>query len=74
MFLLIAVWGLATPLGAAPDEPTQFVKAAAVARGQLVGSLELGEPKAVVVVKVPEVFSSMLHVPACYDGRSDTPA
>lgn len=35
--LLGILWALATPVGASPDEPAHLVKAASVARGQLIG-------------------------------------
>ena len=35
--LMTALWSLATPIGAAPDEPAHFIKAASVARGQWIG-------------------------------------
>jgi len=35
---LMVCWALATPLFGVPDEPTQVVKAAAVARGELIGT------------------------------------
>ena len=35
--LLAALWAIATPIGAAPDEPAHLIKAASVVRGQLVG-------------------------------------
>jgi hypothetical protein len=38
--VLLGLWGLATPRFAVPDEPAHFVKAAAVARGQLIGPPE----------------------------------
>ena len=38
--LLLALWGLATPRFAVPDEPAHYVKAAAVVRGQLIGPPE----------------------------------
>jgi hypothetical protein len=45
---LSALWALATPIGAAPDEPAHLVKAASVARGQLIG--ETGDNGQVVQV------------------------
>ncbi len=36
--LVAAVWSLATPISAAPDEPAHIIKAAAVARGQFLGA------------------------------------
>ena len=37
LFGFSAVWTLATPIGAANDEPAQLVKAASAARGELLG-------------------------------------
>ncbi len=37
IFCLCAAWSLATPIGAAQDEPAQLVKAASVVRGEFVG-------------------------------------
>lgn len=37
LFLLSALWALATPPSGAPDEPSHIVKAASVARGEFVG-------------------------------------
>jgi hypothetical protein len=38
LFCLCAAWSIATPIGAAPDEPSQLARAASVARGEIVGS------------------------------------
>ncbi len=35
---LSAVWALATPIGASPDEPAHIVRAASVVRGELIGT------------------------------------
>jgi len=35
--LISAAWSIATPLGGSPDEPAHIIKAAAVARGELIG-------------------------------------
>lgn len=74
LFALGALWSLATPVGAAPDEPTQIIKAAAVVRGQLVGAPTPGQPKAVVTVTVPESFASDLHLATCYAFTDTRPA
>jgi hypothetical protein len=37
LFCLCAAWSIATPIGAAPDEPSQLAKAASVVRGEIVG-------------------------------------
>jgi hypothetical protein len=69
LFGLMALWGLATPIGAAPDEPTQLIKAAAVVRGELTGTPVPGKPTAVLGVRVPEAFARMLEAPDCYIGK-----
>lgn len=38
MFALMAVWSLMTPLFSGPDEPANYIKSAAVIRGEWVGS------------------------------------
>jgi len=68
-----ACWTLATPPLASPDEPTQVIKAAAVARGQLVGHAKPGPPSASVFVRVPEVFVQYQE-PLCYRFRPTIPA
>ena len=35
--LLTALWSIATPIAAAPDEPAHFIKAASVVRGEWIG-------------------------------------
>ncbi len=74
LFALGALWSLATPVGAAPDEPTQIIKAAAVVSGQLVGAPTPGQPKAVITVTVPESFASDLHLATCYAFTDTRPA
>ncbi len=69
-----ALWVLATPIGAAPDEPTQIVKAAAVVRGELIGATAPGFPTAVTVVRVPASFGDDANVASCFAFRSDVPA
>ena len=36
--LASGAWAISTPLGASPDEPSHIIKAASVARGQLIGA------------------------------------
>ena len=59
--VLSGLWALATPIGAAPDEPAHLIKAASVARGQLVGAPgQFGE-----VVQVP-LYIAYTHTLTCY--------
>ena len=54
--LLGALWALATPLYAAPDEPAQVIRAASVARGEVLGDEEPGLAPYYRVVTVPKHF------------------
>lgn len=74
LFTLCALWSLATPIGAAPDEPDQIVKAAAVARGELVGRRVPGKPEAVTAVTVPQSFAGDANVANCIAFRPQIPA
>lgn len=56
IFLVSAAWAISTPLGASPDEPAHIIKAASVARGQLIG--EMTEAPAVTRVQVPTGLAS----------------
>jgi hypothetical protein len=38
LFLVSGSWAISTPLGASPDEPAHIIKAAAVVRGELIGT------------------------------------
>jgi hypothetical protein len=51
--LLTGMWSLATPLGGAPDEPAHIIKAAAVVRGQFLGTTTEGGQQ----VSVPAYIS-----------------
>ena len=51
--LLGAAWAIATPIGGSPDEPAHLIKAASVARGQIVGASTKGGTR----VTVPEYIA-----------------
>jgi hypothetical protein len=74
VFVLCAAWALATPPGAAPDEPAQIVKAAATVRGQLIGQPARDESAATRSFRVPAVFRSIYNLPTCYQFHSKVPA
>jgi hypothetical protein len=74
LFVLCGAWCLATPLGGAPDEPAQIVKAAATVRGQLIGQPAPHEPAATRDFRVPALFRSVYALPACYQFHAKTPA
>lgn len=66
---LAAVWALATPISSGPDEPAHFVKAASVARGELVGPVgKYGND-----VQVPQ-YVAYTHAQTCFAFFPDQPA
>jgi hypothetical protein len=74
LFALCGLWSLATPIGAAPDEPDQIVKAASVVRAELVGPRAPGRYKAVTEVTVPQSFADDATVANCTAFHPKTPA
>ncbi|MDA8075006.1 MAG: DUF2142 domain-containing protein [Actinomycetota bacterium] len=73
-FANFAVWSWATPLFAAPDEPTQVARAAAVVRGELVGATVGSDRNAFTTVTVPAVFAEDGPLVTCFQFRPDVPA
>ena len=70
LFLAIGVaWALASPIYSGPDEPAHVIHAAAVARGDLVGTERKGTP-------FVEVTAPRLYKPGeiCYAFHPETPA
>ncbi|WP_324642456.1 DUF2142 domain-containing protein [Pseudarthrobacter sp. LT1] len=67
-----SVWSFASPLMSVPDEPAHAIKAAAVARGQLMGtgSGVQGDP---LVVQVPGYIAN-LNVRSCFAQHSNITA
>jgi Predicted membrane protein (DUF2142) len=77
LFIAVAAWSFASPLGSGPDEPAHLARAASLVRGQLVGT-DLPHPtpaqKSTVIVKVPEVFASLETDVGCFQYKSTVPA
>ncbi|MGC8472529.1 MAG: DUF2142 domain-containing protein [Acidimicrobiales bacterium] len=73
-FANFAVWSWATPLFAAPDEPAQVARAAAVVRGELVGATVGSDRNAFTTVRVPAVFAHDGPLVTCFQFRPDVPA
>lgn len=67
--LLSIAWAIATPVAASPDEPAHMVKAASVARGQLVGEASpLGH-----IVQVPN-YVAVTHAETCFAFKPEVAA
>ncbi|NUU16809.1 DUF2142 domain-containing protein [Cellulomonas humilata] len=79
LFGLGALWSLAVPLMASPDEPSHVVRAAAVARGQLSGTANdapqsTQRPGVGTLVRLPSDFAAALALPNCFAFDRDQPA
>lgn len=64
VFALSVLWSLASPLMSVPDEPAHTIKAAAVARGELLGQTD-GEQGSAMTVTVPGYIAAS-HNQTCY--------
>ena len=73
-FITFAAWSLVVPPFGSIDDPAQLVKAAAVVRGQLVGSPIPGGNSADATVQVPAVFVRGTQVPWCFIDNFQTSA
>lgn len=76
---LTALWSLAVPLMASPDEPSHVVKAAAVARGQWSGELgpvptDRSRPGAATTVILPSDYAVVVSLPNCLAFHPETSA
>lgn len=72
--ILCGLWSVSTPIPSGPDEPTQFVKAAAVAHGTLTGDRPAGFPPGTVLVHVQGTFVMYDPSTGCYYLHPDVPA
>jgi Predicted membrane protein (DUF2142) len=72
--LLISAWALSNPLMAGPDEPEHTMRAASVARGELIGPTRPGEPDHVRFVKVPNRIARTGIAAVCIAFRPQMPA
>jgi hypothetical protein len=74
---LIMVWSTMLPLFAGPDEHSNFIKSAAVIRGELVGQNVPASPEMfywTTSVDIDPRFSTALAGPACFIFMSEKPA
>ena len=76
VFALMAVWSLMTPLFSGPDEPSNFVRSAAVVRGEWVGDNVLPSPLKsywTTTVDIDPQFGAANNIPWCFAPFSDRP-
>ena len=76
VFALMAVWSLMTPLFSGPDEPANYIKSAAVVRGEWVGDNVLPSPLKsywTTTVNIDPQFGAANNIPWCFAPFSDRP-
>ena len=72
--LLVAAWAISNPLMAGPDEPEHMMRAASVARGELIGPTRAGWPDNVRFVEIPNRLARARAAAACFAFRPSVPA
>lgn len=71
MFVLLsAVWAVANPIAAAPDEPSHIVKAAGIVRGQTLGELVDGNR----LLELPRIYGYTHQLYGCHAFRPEISA
>jgi hypothetical protein len=70
---VVGLWGLAAPLFANADEPAHAIRAASVARGELVGRTPSSkELNGYTIVRLPSIYKSTIH--NCFSRFSENDA
>jgi hypothetical protein len=65
-FVNMAVWSLATPYFASPDEPAQVARAVALVHGQLIGKTVKNAGNAVTDITIPKVYAAGSAYGGCF--------
>jgi len=73
-FLNMAVWSLATPFFASPDEPAQVARAVALVHGQLIGKTVDNDGNPITDVTIPKVYAAGSAYAACFAFKDTVPA
>ncbi len=73
-FLNLAVWSLATPLFASPDEPTHVARAVALVRGELIGRTIGNAGNAHTGITIPELYAEGGRDSKCFAFKDKVPA
>ena len=76
IFVLTLVWSLMTPLFSGPDEPSNFVRSAAVVRGEWVGDNVTPSPLKsywTTTVEIDPQFGAANNIPWCFASFPDHP-
>jgi Predicted membrane protein (DUF2142) len=70
----MAVWSLATPFFASPDEPAQVARAVALVHGQLIGQTVKNDGNAITHVTIPKVYAAGSKYGSCFTFKDTVPA
>jgi len=73
-FSNMAVWSLATPFFASPDEPAQVARAVALVHGDLIGKTVRNDGNAITDITVPEVYATGASYVSCFSFKATVPA
>jgi len=74
IFIVMAAWSVSMPLYSGPDEASHVIHAAALDRGQIIGTPVAGHENPYTVVTVPGTFGHGSYLMRCYKFRSTVPA
>jgi hypothetical protein len=69
-FLNMAVWSLATPFFASPDEPAQVARAVALVHGDVIGRTVRNDGNAITDVTIPAVYAAGRSYGSCFTFKS----
>src|ERR1700677_3250642 len=73
-FVNMAVWSLATPFFASPDEPAQVARAVALVHGQLIGKTVRNDGNPTTDITIPTVYAAGSAYAGCFAFKDTVPA
>src|SRR5271170_1770070 len=65
-FVNMAVWSLATPFFASPDEPAQVARAVALVHGQLIGMTVRNDGNPTTAITIPRIYAAGSAYAGCF--------
>jgi hypothetical protein len=74
IFVVMAAWSVSMPLYSGPDEASHVIHAAALVRGQTIGTPVAGPQNPYTVVTVPGTFGHGSYLMRCYKFSPSVPA
>jgi hypothetical protein len=73
-FVNMAVWSLATPFFASPDEPAQVARAVALVHGQLIGKTVRNDGNPTTAITIPRIYAAGSAYAGCFAFKDAVPA